>query len=71
MRVLYKLVPDQIGVIFLVSVMFKIGAALVIFPQLLNGEPPLSTLELLNFLIAYFCYLAIEGFLVARWLNRT
>jgi len=68
LRFLYDLVPDQVGVIFLVAIMLKIGAALIVFPMLLNGS--ISTLETVSFLVAYLSYLTIEAVALARWLNR-
>jgi hypothetical protein len=70
LRFLYNLVPDQVGLIFLVSIMVKIGAALIVFPELLARDSGMSTLEVLNFLIAYLSYLGIEAVALARWLNK-
>ncbi len=69
MYYLYQLVPDQLGYVFLVTVFVKFGAALVLFPQLLSEEPSLTNGQILSFLLPYFMFLAIEAFMVIKWLN--
>ncbi|MFB0903463.1 MAG: hypothetical protein QMB11_03700 [Nonlabens sp.] len=69
MYYLYQLVPDQLGYVFLVTVFVKFGAALVLFPQLLSEEPSLSKGQILSFLLPYFIFLAVEAFMVIKWLN--
>ncbi|MFT4838132.1 MAG: hypothetical protein ACJAWA_001335 [Nonlabens sp.] len=70
MHYLYQLVPDQLGYVFLVTVFVKFGAALILFPQLLSQEPPLTKGQILTFLIPYFTFLAVEAFMVIKWLNN-
>jgi hypothetical protein len=70
MYYLYQLVPDQLGYVFLVTVFVKFGAALVLFPQLLSEEPSLTNGQILSFLLPYFMFLAIEAFMVIKWLNH-
>ncbi|AGC76477.1 hypothetical protein LX97_01141 [Nonlabens dokdonensis] len=71
MYYLYDLVPNQLGYAFLVTVFVKFGVALILFPQLLSDEPSLSKTQILSFLIPYFIFLAVEAFMVIKWLNDT
>ncbi len=71
MHYLYELVPNQLGYVFLVTVFVKFGAALILFPQLLSQEPPLTKAQILSFLIPYFTFLAVEAFVVIKWLTNT
>ena len=71
MYYLYQLVPNQLGYVFLVTVFVKFGVVLILFPQLLSEEPSLSKAQILSFLIPYFIFLAVEAFMVIKWLNNT
>lgn len=71
MYYLYQLVPNQLGYVFLGIVLMKFGAAILIFPQLFQEKPALTKVQMLSFLIPYFAFLAVEAFMVIKWLNNT
>jgi len=71
MYYLFQLVPNQLGYAFLVTVFVKFGAAIILFPELMGDDPSLSKIQILSFLIPYFAFLAIEAFMVIKWLNKT
>ncbi|WP_194851541.1 DUF6168 family protein [Nonlabens antarcticus] len=65
----HNYVPDKLGFGFLALVFVKCGAALLIFPDLLNEDPALTQAEMLGFLTPYFIFLFIEVTIVIKWLN--
>lgn len=65
----HTIASEKLGFVFIAILMVKIGAALLIFPELLAEEESLSRVDKLHLLVPYFIYLMIESAIVIKWLN--
>ena len=66
----HQVAANQIALVYLATMMVKMGLAILIFPQLIDDTIKLSKLELLEFLVPYFLFLAVEAVVVIKWLNK-
>ncbi|MDP5078672.1 MAG: hypothetical protein NWQ09_10150 [Nonlabens sp.] len=66
----HQVAANQIALVYLATMMVKMGLAIVIFPQLIDDSLRLSKLQLLEFLVPYFLFLGLEALVVVKWLNK-
>jgi hypothetical protein len=67
----HQVAANQIALVYLATMMVKMGLAILVFPQLIDDAVKLSKLQLLEFLVPYFLFLGLEALVVIKWLNKT
>lgn len=67
----HQVAANQIALVYLATMMVKMGLAILIFPQLIDDTLNLSKLQLLEFLVPYFLFLGLEAVVVIKWLTKT
>lgn len=66
----HSVAANQIALVYLATMFVKFGAAVLLFPELIDDSIKLSRVQLLHFLVPYFLFLALEAIIVIRWLNE-
>ncbi len=66
----HQVAANQIALVYLATMMVKMGLAVIVFPQLIDDSMKLSKLELLEFLVPYFVFLSLEAIVVIKWLAK-
>lgn len=66
----HQIASDKLGFVFIGLLMVKIGALIIVFPEILSDEVALSKVDKLHLLVPYFIYLFLETALVIKWLNH-